>query len=179
MNIHDLIDSLLSHVPANLHLGLRPQTEADWPFLRDLFVSRRWAEVCAVPGWSDAQRLAFLHNQAQLQQRHYTEHFSSAAFLLIERQQITTGRLCIQRGANALHLVDIALLPDWQGQGMGTALIKAMLREAGELPCTLNVEAFSPAKRLYQRLGFTSTSEEGFYQQMQRLPTTPMAPTGH
>ncbi|CAM3846807.1 GNAT family acetyltransferase [Pseudomonas reidholzensis] len=170
MNVCDLIDSLLSYMPGTRHLGLRPQTEADWPFLRALFVSRRWAEACAAPGWGDAQRLAFLHSQAELQQRHYAEHFPSAAFLLIEQQQAPIGRLCIQHGAEALHLVDIALLPAWQGQGIGTALIQAMLREAGDLPCTLHVEAFSPAQRLYQRLGFRSTGEQGFYLKMQHPP---------
>lgn len=168
MNIAQRIGSLLSHMPENLHLGLRPQTEADWPFLRDLFVSRRWAEACAASGWNDAQRLAFLHSQAELQQRHYAQQFASADFLLIEQHHSAIGRLCVLRAEREVRVIDIALLPDWQRQGIGSAVMRAVLYEAGDLACSLSVEAFSPARRLYERLGFRLLTEQGPYLQMHR-----------
>ncbi len=58
--------------------ALRLQNTTDQAFLRELFVSRRWAEVRAVPGWSDAQRHAFLHSQAELQRQHYERHYPGA-----------------------------------------------------------------------------------------------------
>ena len=52
----------------------------------------------------------------------------------------------------------IAVLPEWQGQGIGTSLINAVLESArGAHPAiSLNVRADSPAVRLYERAGFVA-----------------------
>lgn len=50
----------------------------------------------------------------------------------------------------------IALLPDYRGQGIGTALLKHVLHSAKERypAVSLSIRADNPALRLYQRLGF-------------------------
>jgi len=56
----------------------------------------------------------------------------------------------------------LAVKVDYQGRGIGTAVIEELNRQAGEcgLPLTLSVLKGNPAKALYDRLGFIVTKEE-------------------
>lgn len=164
-------------LPRDISLGLRKQAEADVAFLRALYVARRWAEVSAAPGWTDSQRKAFLHSQADLQQRHYAQHYSAADFFIVEQHGQPIGRLCLLLDSQQARVVDIALLPGWQGQGLGSALLRAVLALADRqgLACHLSVEPFSPAQRLYARLGFEPCGQQGLYLQMCRLAPAPLA----
>lgn len=164
------LQALRQRLPAAITLALRLQDERDGAFLRALYVSRRWAEVSAAPGLSDAQRLAFLHSQAELQQQHYTRHYPDADFFIIEQQGQPAGRLCLLLGADEARIVDIALLPEWQATGNGSALIQAVLAltDARAQACCLSVDIMNPAQRLYARLGFVTCGQQGPYLQMRR-----------
>jgi ribosomal protein S18 acetylase RimI-like enzyme len=54
----------------------------------------------------------------------------------------------------------VAVLPEYRGQGIGTALLKRHLEEAKGLyrALALSVSPQNPAKRLYERLGFKVVS---------------------
>lgn len=170
-----IAERLCSACPAPTTFTLRTQGEGDLVFLRQLFVSRRWAEACAMPGWDDQQRLAFLHSQADLQQRHYSQHYSGAAFLIIEVQGQAIGRLCINADGDNLRLVDIALLGQWQRRGIGATLLCSLAALADESGASvaLSVDSFSPARRLYERHGFLALPGEGLSLQMHR-PANPL-----
>lgn len=178
------LERLARLLPSSFGPGLRLQAGTDDGFMRALFVTRRWEEVRAAPGWTDAQRVAFLHAQAELQQRHYALHYRAAEFLLLEHQGQPIGRLCLQVDASEVRVVDIALLPAWQGNGLGSTLLAAVLALADgqHTPCALSVEPFNPARRLYARLGFEVVGEQGLYLHMQRplkqtcAEGTPMEP---
>ncbi|QXH53758.1 GNAT family N-acetyltransferase [Pseudomonas fakonensis] len=159
---------------------LRPQVGDDAAFLRELFVSRRWQETLAAPGWNDQQRLAFLHSQADLQQQHYARHYADAAFMIIEQRGQPIGRLCVLCAEQEVRLVDVALLPAYQQQGFGSALLDAVLALADSTgkPCTLSVEPFSPARRLYERAGFEALALQGPYLQMRRVSRQPQVTGG-
>ena len=147
-------------------VSLRPQTEADLEFVRDLYVSHRWEELQAVPNWTDEQRLAFLRDQARLQWRHYAEFYYDAQFLIVEKNGERIGRLYLfHHNKTDLHIVEIGLLPVWRGCGFGTALLTRVQEYARSVGknCTIHVEANNPARRLYRRLGFTETKAEGPY----------------
>lgn len=163
-------------LPTNPVVVLRQQDDHDRTFLHELYLSRRWAEVSAVPGWNDAQRRAFLLAQAELQGQHYKKHYPAASFLIIEQVGTAIGRLCVNRQAHDVRIVDIALLPAWHGQGIGTQLLRSLLAEADaeRQSCSLSVEQGNPARRLYERLGFEPGIVNGLYTQMQR-PARPVA----
>ena len=61
--------------------------------------------------------------------------------------------------------VSVAVRDDWRGQGIGTALLTSLLREAataGFQALSLSVSADNPAVRLYKRLGVVEVKlEEG------------------
>ena len=144
---------------------LRPETEEDVPFLRRLYISTRWGELAAVADWTDAQKIAYLESQFAAQRSYYLDHYASAAFDVLEAQDVPAGRLYLDRQADTLLIVDIALLPEWCGRGIGTALLEAIFAEArlSGKGVTISVEKFNPAQRLYRRLGFREYAEDDVY----------------
>lgn len=71
------------------------------------------------------------------------------------------GLIKLVRAETYWLLQQIQILPDHQGRGIGTAVIRAMLGEARQarVTVTLNVLHGNPARRLYERLGFQVTGE--------------------
>jgi GNAT superfamily N-acetyltransferase len=156
-------------------LSLRPETEADVPFLRRLYASTRWEELALV-AWTDAQKIAFLEQQFAAQRHHYLTYYPDTAFDVLEAPEAPAGRLYLDRRSEFLLIVDISLMPEWRRRGIGTALIEAVFAEAESLGKTVEiaVEKFNPAQQLYRRLGFREYAEDGPYLFM-RWPSKPDA----
>ncbi|GAB7529234.1 GNAT family N-acetyltransferase [Pseudomonas sp. 3A(2025)] len=142
-------------------------------FIERLFAGSRLAEVSRC-GWSTEQIAAFLSQQFHAQHTYYQAHYAEADFWIIEHEGQPIGRIYLFWGPSIVNLIDITLLPEYQGHGIGSALIDAQLRRADELGLRMNlyVEAFNPAKRLYDRLGFIQCGDTGVYLQMRREPMT-------
>jgi len=151
--------------------ALRPETQADVPFLRRLYASTRWDEL-AIVDWSDEQKIAFLSDQSRLQLYHYYKYYPTTDFAVLEQHGTPMGRIYLERLDKTVTMLDIALLPEWRNRGVGTALIKATLVEAGEAGqvVSIMVEKFNPAQRLYRRLGFREITDEGVQWVMEWRP---------
>ena len=70
------------------------------------------------------------------------------------------GRL-VGDGGCALHLVDMAVLPEQQRRGIGTAILEALLAEIRErAPAGVDVSLLAdpPGRDLYRRFGFVETA---------------------
>ena len=93
--------------------------------------------------------------------------------------KVSIGRLYLRRSHRELRIVDIALLPEFRGRGIGSRLLTAVLREAqsDDIPVRIHVENFNPAMKLYKRLGFRRESEDGVYHLMHWVPSTGATPT--
>jgi ribosomal protein S18 acetylase RimI-like enzyme len=140
---------------AAIDVSFRPELPEDEAFLAKLYASTRAGEM-ALTGWDAAQQEAFLRQQFQFQTTHYRKHYGDASFRIILRDDAPIGRLYVHFGAQEIRLMDIALLPEHRGAGLGGSILENLLREAAQLgkTVTLHVERFNPALRLYQRLGF-------------------------
>jgi ribosomal protein S18 acetylase RimI-like enzyme len=151
-------------MPANLSLRLRPITPEDDSFLRRLFASTR-AEELAITGWNDEQKAAFCRMQFDAQSAHYRKHYADASFDVIERDGEAAGRLLVWRSEKEILIVDIALLPEHRGAGIGTRFLRELQEEARSAgkPLTIHVERYNPALRLYERLGFKTVEEQEVY----------------
>jgi ribosomal protein S18 acetylase RimI-like enzyme len=147
---------------------LRPEIEADIPFLHRLYASTRWNEL-ALTNWSDAEKLAFADNQFGLQRRHYRDYFPTTAWGVLEDNGLPVGRLYLERRDTTLHILDIALLPEWRGRGIGTAIMEWICAQAGAAgkSVTIAVEKFNPAQTLYRRLGFREIADQGPHWEME------------
>ena len=71
----------------------------------------------------------------------------------------------VDRGPVEIRILDIALLPEYRGRGIGTAMLEELLTEAREsgVPVRMHVERSNPAQSLYTRLGFEPVEERGLY----------------
>ena len=156
---------------ARTGLTFRPIADADLPFLSALYASTR-AEELAVTPWSDAQKAAFLDMQFQAQHAHYQKYYPNADWLVIEQAGQDVGRLYIERSASEHCIIDIALLPAHRSKGFGAALLTDLIDEASafDKSVSIHVEKNNPARRLYQRLGFTVAEDKGVYDLMIRSP---------
>lgn len=145
-------------------LRFRPIQDTDQPFLCRLYASTRTEEL-ALTGWNDAQQQAFLRQQFEAQHAFYSQHFSAARFDLILLDDEPVGRLYVDRRADEIRIIDIALLPDCRNRGIGRGLLQALLDEAGAAgkPVRIHVEKHNPALRLYRRLGFRTVEDKGVY----------------
>ena len=150
---------------------LRPEAEADEAFLRRLYASSRSGELSML-GWSPAQLETFLEMQFNARARSYSERYPDAERLVILVGDEPAGRLFLNRTEAGIGLVDIALLPEYRGGGIGARLIAALQAEAAAAgqPVLLSVEAGNPAAELYRRLGFRLTAGDGVYQAMTWRP---------
>lgn len=115
--------------------------------------------------WPDDAKRAFLRSQFEAQTRHYDTHYSDAEFCVLEREGRPIGRLILSWGERDAHIVDISLIPECCGQGLGTALLHAVQAQSPGI-VSIYVERFNPALRLYQRLGFVQEEDTGVYYRM-------------
>ncbi len=146
---------------------LRPAQREDEVFFLQVYASTRIEEMALVP-WTNEQKVAFLRFQYQAQRSGYQASYPAAQNWVIMHGDGPVGRMIVQDGDSEILLVDIALLPEHRGQGIGTALITGLMAQAASQHKTLklHVETFNPALKLYERLGFVKTGEMGVYQEM-------------
>jgi ribosomal protein S18 acetylase RimI-like enzyme len=152
---------------------LRPATEADEAFLLAVYTSTR-AEEMAPTGWSDEQKAAFCAMQFQAQDIHYRQHYPTAQFFVIEAEKVPAGRLYVEHWAKEIRIMDIALLPEFRGNGIGTHFLRDLQKQAqaASKVLSIHVEAFNPARHLYERLGFVLAEDKGVYHFMTWTPET-------
>jgi ribosomal protein S18 acetylase RimI-like enzyme len=148
-------------------IHIQPAGSADEPFLYRTFASTRTDEM-ALTGWNTEQQEAFLRMQYDAQRRSYLMQIPAAEYWLIRRDDIAVGRMITDRTSDEIHVVDIALLPEFRVQGIGSALMAAIMTEATEAAkaVRLHVERFNPALLWYERLGFTVVNSGPIYLEM-------------
>ncbi len=148
-------------------IAFRPVVPADEAFLSQLYRSTRIEEVSAW-GLPPAQCDLFLQQQFQAQTAHYNAHYTNADRRIILLGDRAIGRIYVSRSDVEIRLIDIALLPDDRGLGIGTMLVQQLIAEAraAHKPIILYVERFNRALRLYQRLGFHIVEDLGMYLKM-------------
>jgi ribosomal protein S18 acetylase RimI-like enzyme len=148
----------------------RPIGDQDMDFLLHLYASTREEELSVVD-WTPEQKMAFLRQQFTAQHSHYQEHYAGAAFELLLVDGRPAGRLYVARWTKTLRIVDIALMPEFRGRGIGTALVTELFAEADASgrSVSIHVESNNPALRLYERLGFQDVGEHGVYRLMERV----------
>lgn len=129
----------------------RPATAADYDFLYWLHAATIREAVAATWGWDEI-----------FQRQRFRQHFDPDVqqIIVVDGKDVGVLKLEERPGEPFLSLIEIA--PAYQGQGLGTRIIRDLLQEvhgAGKA-LTLHVLKANPrARALYERLGFTVVEE--------------------
>lgn len=145
------------------NVSLRLATPEDADFLYTLLKATMQKYVAQVWGWDE-----------QWQQRYFQENFAPDKERVIVKGEEKIGVISTERKRDEVFLAKIYILPEYQGQNIGTELIKVVMEEAFDcgLPVTLRVLKVNPAKRLYERLGFVVTDETETHYLMKVSPVS-------
>lgn len=142
---------------------LRPATAADVETI---------AELRAVAMRPDLTRLG-RYDEHRVRQR-FRDAFIPEHAWLIEVGGEFAGCVALRPAADARWLEHFYLDPRVQGSGIGTAVLRSLLERCDREGAVvrLNVLQGSPARRLYERHGFTLESEDPIDVFMVRQPAT-------
>ena len=160
-------------VKTQTQFTLRPVSADDVDFLQTVYASTRADELTQLP-WNESQRSAFIRMQFTAQRQHYLKHYPNARQELILIGEQPVGRLYVNRGEQEIHIIDITVLPEYRGQGIGSSLIKTLIEEATEArkSTTIYVESFNRSKQLFERFGFKEIEKDGFNLLLERPAAT-------
>ena len=112
--------------------------------------------------------------QRQAQAAGYRETFPAAQYFVLEHLRQKIGQLVVDWSTDRIHLVDIALMPEAQGKGHGTAMLEALQRKARgqNIPVSLSVSHRNDlARRLYLSLGFRIERSTELFDQLIWYPS--------
>jgi len=163
-----LIDHASRHA-----IRYRPMIADDMAFLSRLYRSTREGELSRTP-WGEPEKQAFIDMQFSAQHDHYQKHYPDASWLIVEQKQQRIGRLYLERWASEHRIIDIALMPEARGQGIGGAILMDLMQGAA-VDCakgiSIHVEKQNPAMSLYLRLGFKVVEDKGVYNLLRWTPS--------
>jgi len=104
-----------------------------------------------------AQAKIKLTNEQHLER--IKEHYYDSHIILRDRKPIGVlkmGVIALTGTTKSLHIRQLQILPEFQGQGVGSKVLTVVKKRALQLqlPITLNVLLKNPARGLYLRHGF-------------------------
>jgi len=90
---------------------------------------------------------------------HFRKNFDPTQSQIITVNGRNAGLYRFAETRFLIRLLDLQLWPEFQNQGVGTAILQSMTARADrlKLPILLRVLNGNPAKRLYERLGFVDS----------------------
>lgn len=154
-------------------VAFRAISEQDQEFLYRVYASTRLMELAAT-GWPQEQIDSFLRQQFGFQHQDYIKNYTTAQFDIILCDQKPIGRLYLDRRKKDIRIIDIALLPQFRRQGIGSGIFKDLINEADDrqVILSLHVEQDNPILPYYERLNFKNQGIQGAYYFMKRSPVT-------
>ena len=154
--------SLQSQTSTTPDWRLRPASPADRDFLQRLHELSYRPHVERVWGWDDAQQLEF-----------FERRFRPEQLQIVESGAERVGVLEVADEEDALFLADVEIAPEWQGNGIGSAIVRSLQEQArlAKRPLDLQVlHVNDRARSLYERLGFEETGRDEIRARMRWVP---------
>jgi ribosomal protein S18 acetylase RimI-like enzyme len=151
----------------------------DEELIHRLFASSRASEL-ELGGLAPAQVEALLRMQLVARDRQYRGADADVEHTVVVVDGEDVAALWVARDGARIHLLDIAVLPEQRGRGIGTALIRELQEEAAATGCTLHlhVARTNAAAALYAHLGFHATGGDDMHQAMTWAPVSSLEAAG-
>jgi GNAT superfamily N-acetyltransferase len=154
-------------------IQLRPAVSEDEEFLLQLYLATQSKEITLwsmnAPEWEQLQRMQFRGRKQS-----YAAQYPDAQDLIIcfndgTEEEIRVGRHLVTQQEDSILGIDLAILPQYQNQGIGGRVLQDVQQQCSEegLCFRLQVLHANPARRLYDRLGFNLVSQDLLYAQME------------
>ena len=134
-------------------IALRPATAADSEFCFQLHKAAMGEYVTAIGGWDE-----------QRQRDHHARGFDPEHWQIITADGTDIGMLNVEHRPTEIYLSRIEIHPDYQGHGIGTQLIRALIDQARQRGQDLVLDVLTVnhrAEALYRRLGMTEVARHG------------------
>lgn len=136
----------------------RPATAADFEFARKAHHAayREVVERQFGP-WDEA-----------VQDRFFEQNWGKN-FEILFSEDVARGYVGIESQPGEFWLRELVILPEFQGKGLGTAVLRRMQENAAaqNIPIRLQVLKANRAQQLYSRLGFRVSGSTGTHVQME------------
>jgi len=133
-------------------IALRSATAADSEFCFQLHKAAMGEYVAAIWGWDEER-----------QRSYHQRRFDPASWQIITADGADIGMLDVEYRPAEIYLSRIEVLPAYQGLGIGTGLITALIGEAGQRGQDLVLHVLvvnTRAHTLYQRLGMREVARD-------------------
>jgi ribosomal protein S18 acetylase RimI-like enzyme len=156
-----------------VRVHIRPAIDDDVAFLTEVAVSTR-KDQGRWPADEDEAEYRIGYREWTREHIMGAEPYSSLSVL--EVNGVRVGRLRVVRPGDCVEIAGIQVMPAFQGQGIGTQVIRALIEEAraAGLPLELGVEIDNPrARALYDHLGLRPVGREGDETRMRLDPPFP------
>jgi ribosomal protein S18 acetylase RimI-like enzyme len=131
-------------------IALRPAAPGDSEFCYRLHQAAMGGYITAIWGWDE-----------QVQRDFHTRAFNPGRWQIITADRADIGMLDVEYRPGEIYLARIEIHPDYQGHGIGTRLISALIAEARRSGQDLVLDVLTVnhrAQALYQRLGMTEVA---------------------
>ena len=143
-------------------MNVRLATQADTPFLRQLH-HRAYRDVVVrqFGSWDEAAQDGW-----------FEKGLAEADFSVVLEHGQRVGAIGLKEAPDQLYLVELQILPECQGRGLGSALLLAQLERARRLekPIGLRVLFENRARALYERYGFVVIGQTETHYLMEWAP---------
>jgi len=140
---------------------LRPAIQEDSGFAFHVKKAALGEYVRETYGWDEDE-----------QRRLHEQGFCASATRIIMSQGQDIGLVAIHEADDRVHLLELYLLPEAQGKGIGSHVLAQVLGEADRVrrPVILRVLKSNPrAKAFYERHGFTLVGETETHYNMEKV----------
>ena len=140
---------------------LRQATEADCEFLYQLHKAAMQEYVAATWGW-----------QEEWQREYFDKKWDPRQRQVIQVNGRDAGVLAVEKRQGEYYLGLIELLPEFQGKGVGTAVLADFPPTPQPLGPPAPLPVLKPtgrARQFYKRLGFAIADDEEIRYKMQRV----------
>ncbi len=142
-------------------ITLRPGTQDDSRFAFDVKKAALGEYVRETYGWDEEE-----------QRRLHEQRFRPPATRIIMSEGRSIGLVTVHQADDRVHLLQLFLLPEAQGKGVGTQVLAQVLDEArhAQRPVALRVLKSNPrAKAFYERHGFALVEETETHYRMETV----------
>ncbi|MEN9649096.1 MAG: hypothetical protein RL094_63 [Candidatus Parcubacteria bacterium] len=139
-----------------VNYSLRQATEADQPFLFTVVHTA----MSPVRLANDPDKIVDMEKGLA----EYKEKYPAEKVQVIQYDGKDVGRLRVVRSKEEIYIGGIQLLPEFQGKGIGSSIMRDIINEAKKTktPITLEVhEVNKAANSFYTKLGFKFVKQEG------------------